>query len=154
MDRLVQIEAKVNLSELLNSLLPEAASLSWAVLDLGEVIPGDGSDESTPFRERRVDSEPGGWCLGFDELIEYADWIRQIVDGVIVGCASNDLLPVRAQSDEEILTQTELVVASVDSSFWIVGGPDAVVSRVLNKFGGSNIPASSGVVLSTWGRDY
>jgi hypothetical protein len=159
MNRLVRIDDElgrvfVPLSQILVPLAPEARELQWSVLDLGEVLPGEGLDLPDPYTEPRVVDSPSGWALTFDELTAFAAWVGQVIDGIFVGCSSPRRLPSRSDSDAELLEQADMLVAAIDSSFWVLSAPDRVLSRVEQAFQRVSDLAAGSVQLSTWGRDY
>ena len=49
--------------------------------------------------------------------------VRQVIDGVFVGCASSDSFPLRRADDATILEGADMLVAAIDSSLWLVGAP-------------------------------
>jgi hypothetical protein len=151
---MLRVDDRLSLPEILQLLAPEAAELQWSVLDLGEVVPGDGWDRRVPFREPRVPASPHGWVLTFAELSAFGEWSEQIVDGLFVGCAALDALPIRRDNDATILERAEMVVAAVDSSWWYVNAPAGVLARAARGFRDLREVDPRAVRLSTWGRDY
>jgi hypothetical protein len=159
MNRVLRISDTVNnvvlpLSALLAPLAPEARKLQWRVLDLGELVPGEGRDLPDPYIEPRVVDSPTGWALRFDELTAFAAWVRQVIDGVFVACDDPACLPSRSDDDIAILGQADMLVAAIDSSFWILSGPDEVLSRAEQSFRHVSEVEPDTVQLSSWGRDY
>lgn len=154
MNRVLQVNDRVSLPEVLAALVPEARDLSWSVLDLNEVVPAEGWDLRIPFREPRVAESPTGWQLSLDELVAFGEWARQIIDGLFVACTSAERFPVRSDSDATILERVEMLVAAIDSSFWYVSASDDVLSRVESIFTDVSEVDPAQIRLSTWSRDY
>jgi hypothetical protein len=50
MGRVLRVHDCLTLPDVLGVLAPEACSLHWSVLDLGEVVPGEGWDMRVPYR--------------------------------------------------------------------------------------------------------
>jgi hypothetical protein len=135
-------------------LAPEASALHWSVLDLGEVVPGEGPDLSDPYAEPRVLNSSTGWRLTFDELCTFAAWVHQVIDGVFVACEAPERFPDRSDDDLTILEQADMLVAAIDSSFWLLSAPDPVLVRVEQHFRRVSELEPGSVPLSTWGREY
>jgi hypothetical protein len=154
MERVLRVNDRLSLPEILAPLAPEALSLQWSVLDLGEVVPGEGWDRRVPFREPRVLESPRGWALTFAELVAFGEWTVQVIDGVFVACASPEDLPSRSDDDLTILERADMVVAAVDSTFWYVSAAEEVVDRAASAFHEFTEVDPGAVSLSTWGRDY
>ncbi len=151
---MLRISDREGLAELLAPLAPEARKLHWSVLDLGEVMPGAGRDLPDPWREPRVDRSPTGWQLTFEELTAFAGWVGQVIDGVFVACDTSANLPSRTDTDHAILEQADMLVAAIDSSFWLLSAPETVLARAEQTFQHVSEVEPSTVSLSTWGRDY
>lgn len=144
----------VSLSAVLAPLRPEADALNWSVLDLREVVPA--GDESTAERAiAEVARSPRGWAgLNFSELVAFANGIRQVVDGLFVGIKPNAQPPTRADDDSTLLARSEVLVAAVDSSLWLVSAPDELLTRMTTSFAQVVPVDAESISLSTWGRDY
>jgi hypothetical protein len=95
------------MSSVLRDLNPEARRLQWSILDLGEVIAEERWDLNTPVIEAAVTASPTGMQLSFDDLEAFAGRVRQVIDGLFVGCHRPNLLPRRDQTDAEILTRAD-----------------------------------------------
>jgi len=145
-NRVLQVHDRVSLPEVIEALLPEARDLSWSVLDLNEVVPAKGWDLRIPFREPRVAESPTGWQLSLDELVAFGEWARQIIDGLFVACTSAERFPVRSDSDATILERADMLVAAIDSTFWLV--------RVERTFVDAREVDPAAIRLSIWPRDY
>ncbi len=155
MNRVLRIADKsVPLTQILTPLNPRARGLSWSILDLGEVVPGDGWDPHVPFTEQRVLDSPKGWELTFEELRQFADWSVQVIDGVFVASESSGSLPKRSDDDATVLERADVVLAAIDSSFWVISGPDDVLAPFERVFHDVSEQKPQTVELSTWGRDY
>jgi hypothetical protein len=154
MSRVLRVNDRLKLPEVLGLLTPEALSLQWSVLDLGEVVPGVGWDMRVPYREPRVLESSRGWALTFAELLAFGAWASQVIDGVFVASVSSERLPSRSDDDVEVIAQADMVVAAVDSSFWYVSASDEVIARAACAFHEWTEVEPAGVRLSTWGRAY
>src|SRR5436305_2091262 len=108
------------MSVVLADLSPDAHALHWSILDLGEVIAEPRWDLNLPHIETSVVASPTGMHLTFEELEGFASRIRQVIDGLFVGCHRPNRLPRRGHSDDQILEHADMLVAAVDSTFWLV----------------------------------
>jgi hypothetical protein len=142
-----------SMTEMLNPLSPEAFALDWSVFDLGEVIAEDRWDLNLPFLHSRVAGSPTGLELSFDDLAAFGSRVRQVIDGVFVGCRRPNALPLRSDDDVTVLGKADMLIAAIDSSFWLVSGADEVLSRVEVRFEKVTLEKSAEVQLSTWGRN-
>ena len=77
---------------------------------------------------------PTGWQFSLDELVAFGEWARQIIDGLFVACTSAEHFPVRSDSDATILERADMLVAAIDSTFWLVSASDEVLARVERTF--------------------
>ncbi len=154
MNRVLRVNDRVKLPEVMETLLPEGRDLSWSMLDLNEVVPAEGWDLRIPFREPRVVASPTGWQLPLDELVAFGEWARQIIDGLFVACTSADAFPVRSDSDAAILERADMLVAAIDGDFWLVSAANEVLARVESAFEDTTEVDPAAYRLSIWGRDY
>jgi len=143
----------VSMPEILTPLSPEASVLRWSILDLREVVPSDDSDLDLALIERRVLDSPRGVEMSFEELTAFANGVRQVIDGLFVGCASSESSPLRTDDEGNILKRADMLVAAIDSSFWLLGVPEVVLARVRQRFQAVSEVDAASVQLSTWGRD-
>jgi hypothetical protein len=150
----LRVDDRLTLPEVLALLTPEALSLQWSVLDLGEVVPGEGWDKRVPYREPRVLESSCGWTLTFAELVAFGEWSAQIIDGVFVASASLERLPSRGDHDATIIEQADMIVAAVDSSFWYVSASDEIIARAATSFREWSEVEPAAIRLSTRGRAY
>ena len=157
MKRVLQIEDTshhvfLHVAEVLAQLEPEARALHWSVLDLGEAFAPEGSDLDVLAIERRVEESPTGLHLSYDELARLAARLQQVVDGLFVGCADAGDVPARHDADAVIIERAVMVVAAIDSTFWLVSAPDAVLARIHARFERVTEQDASAVALSTGAR--
>jgi hypothetical protein len=154
MSRVLRVNDRLTLPGVLALLTPEALSLQWSVLDLGEVVPGEGWDMRVPYREPRVLESSRGWTLTFAELVAFGEWASQVIDGVFVASVSSEGLPSRSDDDAKVIERADMVVAAVDSSFWYVSASDDVIARAACAFHEWSEVEPAAIRLSTWGRAY
>jgi hypothetical protein len=102
--------------------------------------------------EASVTAAPTGMQLSFDDLEGFAGRIRQVIDGLFVGCHRPNLLPRRDHADAEILARSDMLVAAMDSSFWLVSAQDDVLDRYERRFERVETVDVTDVGLSTWER--
>ena len=130
MSRVVRLSPSLSMPEVLVPLGPDAARLTWSILDLGDVISWEELAIDLPALERRVFNSMTGLHLSFNELRDFARRTRQVIDGLFVACADPAELPQRQDSDDTILAHAVIAVAAFDSTFWLVSASDDVLRRV------------------------
>jgi hypothetical protein len=119
---------------------------------LREVTAEERWDLNLPLIERGVLDSPIGFELSFEELSAFASRIAQVIDGLFVGYVHPRRNSRRSDDDATILENAEMLVAAVDSSFWLVSAPAPVAERFEHRFQKVS-EADSDVGLSTWGRE-
>ena len=116
---------------ILAPLSPDAHALQWRILALGEVIHQERWDLNMPLIERLAGSEDGVE-LSFSELEEFAARVSQVIDGLFVGAQVNP--PRVTDTDDAVLSRADMLVAAVDSSYWLIAAPEDVLVRVEQSF--------------------
>ncbi|MGD9571122.1 MAG: hypothetical protein AB7V62_04475 [Thermoleophilia bacterium] len=141
-----------DLQQILRAIEPGVQGLEWRLLDLREAVqPEPPSDELERIIEA-ADQAEEGLVSDFGGLLRFADLCEQIVDGLFVGLRPGTKPPGRSDTDDRILEVSEVVVAVLDSSFWLVAGPDTVLASARHAFPTATEVETGSVVLSTWGR--
>jgi hypothetical protein len=121
------------------------------ILDLGEAYLDDGRwRRSRDELDQRVFESPTGFELSFEDLVTFAQACDQIIDGLFVGCPSSARSPARTDDDASILEASDMLVAAVDSTFWLVSAETAVVARVESAF---DDVTDASPPLSAWERE-
>ncbi|MBJ7518750.1 MAG: hypothetical protein JHC84_03540 [Solirubrobacteraceae bacterium] len=141
----------LTMPEILAALPPEASSLQWCVLDLGDVTADDASGLNVLEMEDRVFSSPTGLYLSFDELSDFARSTRQVIDGLFVATRPSAPPIQRDEADASILDQSVAVVAAWDSSFWLVGAPDSWLRHLEQVFNDVHEEDITATPLRAWG---
>lgn len=141
----------LRMPEVLASLPPEASTLRWHILDLGDVLANDGSDLNVPEIEERVLASQTRLALSFEELTDFAQSARQVIDGLFVATSPGARPPRRELPDADIVDQSVAVVAAWDSSFWLVSGPNSWLSRIAATFDHVHEEAIGATPLRAWG---
>jgi hypothetical protein len=124
----------LSMPEVLAGLPPDAASLEWRILDLGEVTTSDDSGLNVSELEDQVFASATGLALSFDELSRLADRTHQVIDGLFIVPADPTDSPRRADDDLEILVRSHVVVAALNSAFLLVSGPETWLEHIRNVF--------------------
>jgi hypothetical protein len=120
-----------------DALLPEAATLVWAISDADWVTAKEASPLDVDRLQEDVAAEPGGLVLGWVELRGLLDNVLQVIDGTFVACRNHESIPLRSAVHEELVGKAEIVVTAFDSSYWLVTAPDPVVTRLIDRFPGA-----------------
>ena len=154
MNRLLRVADRVDggpvsMPRVLAALVPEAYALQWSIVDLGEVVAEERWDLNLPFVEQRVDASPKGFELSFADLSAFAERIRQVVDGLFVGCADPARLPRRTDDDATILERADMLVAATDGG-WLVSAPDELLFRYEARFEAVSELSPGSVELPGW----
>lgn len=119
-----------DLIDLLNLLPPGAQQINWSILDLSQFL--ENQDELHIYGRQllRINEEahntPGGYKLSWQDLLLYAGAIRQVAEGVFVGCKDFEALSRLSyeSADDDIYAVSEIVLEAFDSSCWIVFSRD------------------------------
>jgi hypothetical protein len=143
----------LSMPEVLAPLSPEAHALRWSILDLREVIADERWDLNLAFIEQRVIGSPTGMELSFEELCGFGERVSQVIDGLFVGCDPSARFPRRTDDDRAILENSNMLVAAIDSTFWLVSAADEVAARIERRFHAVTEEDPASAQLSTWGRD-
>jgi hypothetical protein len=136
----------------LGALPPEAADLHWTILDLREAFAPEGSDFDVVAIGDNVEQSATGLHVRYDELLTMSARLQQVIDGLFIGCRDPRDFPSRADPDEVVLARAEIVLAAVDSSFWIVSASAGVLDRFRARFEEVIDEDPSRISLSAWGR--
>jgi hypothetical protein len=72
--------------------------------------------------------------VSFEELSAFAARVTQVIWGLFVGYARSAREPHKSDDDATLLKTAEMVVAAIDSSFWLVRAPDPVAARFEQRF--------------------
>jgi hypothetical protein len=138
--------------DVLAACASEANALTWSVLDLTEAFAPEGSDLDVLALRRKVEASTTGLVLDFGALLRLVSGLQQVIDGLFVGCPDAGHLPARDASDQAVLDQADMVLAAMDSTFWVVAAPTDVIDRLRRTFDDVRTETRDSVTLSTWGR--
>ena len=141
----------LTMPDVLVALPVEASSLQWRILDLGDVVAEDDSGLNLLELEERVFASPTGLPLTFDELSEFAQSTRQVIDGLFVATVPGNDPPRRTDADATILAQSAVVVAAWDSTFWMVSVPDTWLDQIKHAFDDVHEEDIGTTPLRAWG---
>jgi hypothetical protein len=130
----------------------EAADLHWTILDLREAFAPEGSEFDVLAVAEKVEQSVTGLHVTYDELLTMSARLEQVIDGLFIGRSDPHDFPSRAESDEVVLARAEVVLAAVDSSFWIVSASAGVLDRFRARFEKVTDEDPSRLSLSAWGR--
>ena len=99
----------------------------------------------------QVDSKPAGRRLSFRDLHALSRQFHQVPAGLFLAPAG-ERFPGRSEPDSSMLDASALLIAALDSAFWLVAGPDTTLARVVAAYPNAARTPDPGP-LSTWGRD-
>lgn len=139
-------------TEVLETCAPEGQNLHWAILDLPEAFAPEGSDLDVLAIQQRVEQSPQGLRQSYDDLLGFVSGLQQVIDGLFVAAKEPDQLPARTATDAGVLESADIVLAAIDSSFWIVAAPSSIIRRFDGRFADVHPQDPEQVSLSTWGR--
>jgi hypothetical protein len=142
----------LHMSEVLGAVEPEARGMHWTILDLGEAFAPDGSDYDVLAVDRQVRASQAGLQLTFDELVDFAGRLQQVIDGLFIGCRDAVKFPRRDDPDSVIVDRSDMVLAALDSTLWVVAASDETLDRIAKRFERVSERDVHDVTLSTWGR--
>jgi hypothetical protein len=124
-------------TEVFDALLPEAATLAWAVSDAEWFTAKDESSLDVDRLRDDVEAEPRGLVLDWPELRALLDDVLQVIDGTFVACREQASIPPRSAVHEELVPRAQMVVTALDSSYWLVTAADQVAARLIERFPGT-----------------
>lgn len=124
----------LGLDQLTPLLEPEAHAWTWAVQKPPELWVRDGSDFDAAAFEQRVMVEPNGVQLSFEAVKSLAAAVGQIIWGELIAASSPANLPRRDDTGREVGRHASAGLAAIDSTFWLVGGPAATITRLAASF--------------------
>ncbi len=155
MNRLLRVAdlvdgAPVGMPRVLAPLVPEAYSLHWSILDLGEVVAGERWDLNLAFVEQRVDSSPRGFELSFADLAAFAERVQRVVDGLFVGCGDSSRLPLRTEDAATVVESADMLVAAAEHGHWLISAPDNLLARYESRYALVSEESPWTVELSGW----
>ena len=113
----------VELRDFLRVVEPEGRHLIWSILDLEARSDPDKFKANLLEIEQQVSQSPQGLILSWEELVEFADALIEVLDTVIVGCKDKKLIP-RLVPGDEIFSTCEIGIEAFDSSLWRVYARD------------------------------
>jgi hypothetical protein len=142
----------LTMPEVLEPLRPDADALTWTILDLGNVIAREDSGLNVLELERKVDASAVGIDVTFAELADLASKTRQVIDALFVARDKNTPALSRRDEDRAILARSAMVLAAVDSTFWLLSAPEQVSERVETRFRDVREQDPAATSLSAWGR--
>jgi hypothetical protein len=149
---MLKIEDDICLSDVLAAIEPEASDLHWSVLYLHELVAGGDSVYDNEFVAQSIKKSPSGWQLKFPNLQRFAEQAIQVNDGLFAATRDPENLPLKTDSDEQMLASAEILVADVDTSFFLVSAPEVVLARIESAFEDVT-EADDDEDLSSWPRD-
>lgn len=123
--------------DVLDALLPEAATLVWAVSDAEWITARDESSLDVDRLRDEVEAESRGLVMAWPELRALLNEVLQVIDGTFVACRDQESIPPRSAVHEELVGKAEMVVTALDSSYWLVTAPDPLVERLMGRFPGT-----------------
>lgn len=121
----------VELTHILEVLVPEGCQLLWAILDL-EATGDLGDGKNMLDLEQEVEQSPTGLLMSWDELVSLACAFFQVINTVIVGCKDATAVP-KLHPEENLYTSNDIVLEAIDSSLWRVYARDDKVLRRLQR---------------------
>lgn len=123
-----------DLPDLLPVLEPEAATWTWAIQGKLEGFFDENSDVGYSWLLAGIEDGPHGHVMGFGGMWAIARAAHQVVWGEFVVAASRGELVGRDHAESRVGEQALAGLCAFDSSFWLVGGPDAMIERVCSTF--------------------
>jgi hypothetical protein len=119
----------IELSDILNILVPEGAGLTWAILDLEATVKPE-TGRNVLALEQQIQESTSGIILTWDDLVSLSREFLQVINTIIVGCRdAADIAPLQSVTD--LYSSSEIVVEMIDSSAWRIYARDAATMRKL-----------------------
>lgn len=124
----------LDLPDLLPHFVPEGHAWTWAIQRQPELTADEGWDFNLSVLERDVDRDPRGLQLTFEDLVRFGDRVHQVIWGEFVAAEAPSALPLKSDDAADVGRRAIAGLAAIDSTYWLVGGPDHVVERVAHSF--------------------
>jgi hypothetical protein len=124
----------LDLPDLLPLLEPDAHAWLWAMQTVPWITADEGWDFNLPVLERDVVAGPRGLSLSFEELLRLGQRVIQVVWGEFVAADRPGEMVTASDDAATVGRRAHAGLAAIDSTYWLVGGPAAVVARFEAKF--------------------
>ena len=155
MNRLLRVAdlvdgAPVAMPRVLAPLVPEAYSLHWSILDLGEVVAGERWDSTWPSWSSAWTALRAASSSPFADLAAFAERVQRVLDGLFVGCGDSSRLPLRTEDAATVVESADMLVAAAEHGHWLISAPDNLLARYESRYALVSEESPWTVELSGW----
>ncbi|HET8670694.1 MAG TPA: hypothetical protein VFM05_08740 [Candidatus Saccharimonadales bacterium] len=124
----------VELRDLLPLIEPVGRDLIWSILDLDAMGDPNKLKRNLLEIEEYGRQSPQGYILSWDDLVDLAESLIDIMDAVIVGCRNRSMIP-KLEPSSDIYSSCEIVIEAIDSAIWRIHSKhDEFVERLKTSF--------------------
>jgi hypothetical protein len=124
----------LDLPDLLPLLEPDAHAWLWAMQTVPWITANEGWDFNLPVLERDIAAGRRGLALSFEELIRLGQRVNQVIWGEFVAAERSSGIVLASDDAATVGRRAHAGLAAIDSTYWLVGGPAAVVARFEARF--------------------
>lgn len=122
------------LLDLLPVFEPEGHAWTWSLQVVPDVSAEEGWDFNLDALERQIEGDHRGLRMGFEDLIRFGGRVGQVVGGEFLAGESPSALPRRHDDAAAACRSAVAGLAAIDSTYWLLGGPTAIVERAVERF--------------------
>ena len=113
---------------------PDGHAWSWGVREMPDLTADERWDLNLPVIETAIATAARGWVLDFSELQAFASRVHQIIWGEFLAAPRPNDLPRKADPPAAAAAVATAGLLAFDSSFWFIGGPDAIIEKAISTF--------------------
>src|SRR3954447_21163150 len=124
----------LDLADVLPIFDPDGFAWSWGVREMPELTADERWDLNLPVIEKAIANNPRGWVLSFDDLKGFASRVQQIIWGEFLAGPAPNALPRKVEAPPVAAAKATAGLLAFDSSYWLLGGPDATIEKALRTF--------------------
>lgn len=124
----------LDLHDVLSVFSPEGHAWRWSIRQDPEITAGPRWDLNLPFITEAIQRSIRGFTLSFEELELFATRIDQVIWGEFLAAEYEGRLPTRSASSADVGRSAHAGALAFDSSYWVLGGPNALIERAFARF--------------------
>lgn len=121
----------VRLNDIQNALASYAKNFSWLIFDL-EAVGDLGPNRNMLTLESEIRDSPNGYKIEWDELLELASLMSDVINTRIEGTSVDHEVPP-PDFAQPVAPLKRLKILMIDSSVWIVCSTDDAILAALEK---------------------
>ena len=127
-------EVCLELTDLLPLFVPDGHGWIWSLRTIPELVYEERWDLNIPFMFETIERERRGLTMSFEELQQFAGRVSQVIWGEFIAARHPFALSQSSASPAEVGREAIAGLLAIDSTYWMIGGPSAVIERVTARF--------------------